>query len=305
MNLEINSEVGARFKLVARKASTEEITRETGWFHNIVLDTGLAQMSIGTWLNRVCVGTGNSTPVATQTQLDAFKASTTTTQGAAASGMQLTTLPYYNWLRMTYRFGEGVAAGNISEVGLAWANANLWNRALVKDTNGNPTTITVLADEYLDVVAEIRIYPQETLSGSFNLLNKAGEVVSTHSYTGRAFYRNPGNYFAKLGIHSLAVYSGAIGNSPTTQPSGTRLDYGDPTTTEYPTPTSIKCKKTFILANANGEHRTLIVESNLLSPSSYGSGSGYQVEFNPTITKTNQMELTYTVSMGWARYTGA
>lgn len=115
----------------------------------------------GCWIDRCCVGTGNSNSVVTQTSLDTFKASTTTTQGAIEAGIQVTTLPYYMWLRSTYRFGEGVAAGNISEIGLGWANANLWNRALVKDSNGNPTTITVLADEYLDVITEIRVYPQE------------------------------------------------------------------------------------------------------------------------------------------------
>jgi hypothetical protein len=302
MNLEINSEVGARFKLVARKSSTEEITRETGWFNNIVLDTGLAQMSVGLWINRCCVGTGNSTPVATQTQLDAFKASTTTTQGAVESGMQLTILPYYDWLRVTYRFGEGVAAGNISEVGLGWANTNMWNRALVKDANGNPTTITVLSDEYLDVITEIRVYPQETLSGSFNFLNKAGAVVSSHTYTGRAYHKAPQHYHTKMGIGSIGIYSGALGSSPTVGPSGSRLDYGSPNTTVYPTPTSIKCTKVFPVAQAIGEHRTLFVESTFLSAS---SGMGYQVEFTPTITKTNQMELTYTVSMSWGRYTGA
>jgi hypothetical protein len=302
MNLEINNEVGARFKLVARKASTEEITRETGWFNNIVLDTGLAQMSVGLWIDRCCVGTGNSTPVATQTQLDAFKASTTTTQGAVESGMQLTTLPYYDWLRVTYRFGEGVAAGNISEVGMGWANVSLWNRALVKDANGNPTTITVLADEYLDVITEIRVYPQETLSGSFNFLNKAGAVVSSHTYTGRAYHRAPQRYHTKMGINSIGIYNGALGSSPIIGPAGTRLDYGLPTSTVYPTPTSMKCTKVFPIANAIGEHRTLFVESTFLSA---GAGMGYQVEFTPTITKTNQMELTYTVSMNWGRYTGA
>lgn len=302
MNLEINSEVGARFKLVARKASTEEITRETGWFNNIVLDTGLARMSVGLWIDRCCVGTGNSTPLATQTQLDAFKASTTTTQGAVASGMQLTTLPYYDWLRVTYRFGEGVAAGNISEVGMGWGNANLWNRALIKDANGNPTTITVLSDEYLDVITEIRVYPQETLSGSFNFLNKAGAVVSSHTYTGRAYHTAPQNKYEAMMIDGIGIYNSTMGASPTAQPPGTMLDYGAATTTEYPTPTSIKCKKTFVLAKANGEHRTLLILTNLLS---YGAGMGYQVEFTPTITKTNLMELTYTLTMSWGRYTGA
>lgn len=302
MNLEINNEIGARFKLVTRKSATEEVSQETDWFHNIVLNTGLEQMSVGTWINRCCVGTGNSTPVATQTQLDTFKASTTTMQGTAESGIQVTTLPYYVWLRSTYRFGEGVASGNISELGLGWANTNLWNRALVKDVNGNPTSITVLADEYLDVIAEIRVYPQETLSGSFNFLNKAGAIVSTHTYIGRAWYTNPQTSYGKILMTSIGIYDGAMASSPTTQPSGTRLDYGSPTTTVYPTPTSIKCTKIFPIANAIGNHKTLFVQSNLIS---YSAGGGYQVEFTPTIAKNNAMEITYTVSMSWGRYTGA
>lgn len=301
MNLEMNSEVGARFKLVARKASTEEIIRETDWFQNIVLDTGLARMSVGLWIDRCCVGTGNSTPVATQTQLDTFKASTTTDQ-YSTGGIQVTTLPYYMWARRTYRFGEGVAAGNISEVGMGWANANLWNRALVKDTNGNPTTITVLADEYLDVITEIRVYPQETLSGSFNFLNKAGAVVSSHTYTGRAYYGNASAYHQQLGVNDFSIYNGSLGTTPTATPTGARLSYGLPTTTEYPTPTSIKCTKKFLLAVGNGIHKTLLVDYKGLLQT---SGSGYQVEFTPTITKTDQMELTYTISMSWGRYTGA
>lgn len=154
MNVQINNSVGARFKLVVRKASTEEITRETEWFKNIVLDTGLNQMSVGTWIDRVRVGSGNSTPVASQTQLDNTIASTTALFGGSGTvSQQTTTSPYYLAANRTYRFAEGVAAGNISEVGCGWGNGlDLWNRALVKDLNGNPTTITVLSDEFLDVI---------------------------------------------------------------------------------------------------------------------------------------------------------
>ena len=299
MNLETSSLVGARFKLIVRKKSTNEITKETAWFHNIVLDTGLAQMSKGTWVNRCCVGSGNSTPVATQTQLDTFIASTTTSQ-KPQTGMQITTLPYYLWGRQSWRFAEGVAAGNISEVGLGWANSNLWNRALIKDLNGNPTTITVLSDEYLDVIAEIRIYPQEAVSGSFNLLNKAGAIVSSHTYTGRSFYTTPVGAFERIAIGNISIYSANIGTTPTSPPTGEPLLSGFTSTTEYPTSTSVRSTKKVALNEANGQHKTLFVRySGLLSAA---IGAGYQVEFSPPITKTNQMELTYTVSISWGRY---
>lgn len=303
MNLEIKSEIGARFKLVARKASTNEIARETDWILNTVLDTGLAQMSVGTWINRCCVGTGNSTPVPTQTQLDAFKASTSTTISAAKSGgIQVSSLPYYNWARETYRFGEGVAAGNISEVGLGWGNSNLWNRALIKDANGNPTTITVLSDEYLDVIAEIRLYPQGDFTGSFNFLNKVGEIVSNHAYTGKAFHSYNYAWFGQVLLSDIVIYDGNLGALPASGPSGTILGSGAPTTTVYPTPTSIKCTKKFLLTEASGAHSTLLIKTDGIM---HGGGSGYQVQFTPKIIKTNLMELTYTVSMSWGRYTGA
>ena len=190
MNVQINNSVGARFKLVARKASTEEITRETDWFKNIVLDTGLNQMSVGTWIDRVRVGSGNSTPVASQTQLNNTIASTTTVlSGSDSVTKQTTTSPYYSAAKITYRFGEGVAAGNISEVGCGWGTGlALWNRALVKDLNGNPTTITVLSDEFLDVIIEVRYYPTQSFSGNFNLLDKTGGIVSSHTYTASPRY---------------------------------------------------------------------------------------------------------------------
>ena len=68
MNFQMKNEVGARFKLVARKASNEEITRESEWFSNIVLDAGLTRMGGGAWIVCCRVGSGNSTPIPPQPQ---------------------------------------------------------------------------------------------------------------------------------------------------------------------------------------------------------------------------------------------
>lgn len=78
MNLSTKMMVGAVLKLVVRKADTDEIVGETPEFHNLVLMTGLTRMGVGAWIDRCCVGTGNSTPVASQVALDSFLASTTT-----------------------------------------------------------------------------------------------------------------------------------------------------------------------------------------------------------------------------------
>ena len=302
MNVQINNSVGARFKLVARKASTEEITRETDWFKNIVLDTGLNQMSVGTWIDRVRVGSGNSTPVASQTQLYNTIASTTTVlSGSESISKQTTTSPYYVAAKRTYRFGEGVAAGNISEVGCGWGTGlALWNRALVKDLNGNPTTITVLSDEFLDVIVEVRYYPTQSFSGSFNLLNKTGQIVSSHTYTGLPQLSESTTVaFTKLGGYSAFLYSGSMNNT-TTNPSSSLGSVG--TSSTYPSPKTLTCTNNFPLGTANGSIRTIRQDFNTISTDSM---SAYKFEIAPPIVKTNQMILSFTFSISWARYEGA
>lgn len=304
MNVQINNSVGARFKLVARKASTEEITRETEWFKNIVLDTGLNQMSVGTWIDRVRVGSGNSTPVASQTQLDNTIASTNTSLGGSGSfSKQTTTSPYYVSATRTYRFAEGVAAGNISEVGCGWGTGlDLWNRALVKDLNGDPTTITVLSDEFLDVIVEVRYYPTQSFSGNFNLLDKAGQIVSNHTYTGLPQFSETGNVtFAKVSGGRIYLYSGSM-NDVTTLPSSSLGTVSS--TSDYPSPKTLTCTTSFPLNTANGSIKTVYQSFNTISGSSSTSGSTYKFEIDPPIVKTDRMVLSFTFSISWNRYEG-
>ena len=305
MNFEMKNEVGARFKLVARKASTEEITRESEWFSNIVLDAGLTQMGVGTWVDRCRVGSGNSTPVATQTQLDSVIASTTAITGTSTNGVQVTTKPYYNWIKRTYRFAEGVAAGNISEVGLGWGTGTaLWNRALIKDLNGSPTTITVLSDEFLDVIVEIRVYPLDSFSGSFNLLSKTGQIVSTHTYQGLPLLGNTFDATNAVYGSTLIAYSGSMNQVVTIAPS-TALGGGVSQNSNIVN--GIKTKSIFGLVSANGNMKSFYLQIGGLgwSPAAGGNGIGYKFEINPAIVKTNQMELTFTMNLTWGRYTGA
>lgn len=301
MNVQINNSVGARFKLVARKASTEEITRETEWFKNIVLDTGLNQMSVGTWIDRVRVGSGNSTPVASQTQLDNTIASTNTIlSGSDSVTKQTTTSPYYVAAKRTYRFTEGVAAGNISEVGCGWGDGlDLWNRALVKDLNGNPTTITVLSDEFLDVIVEVRYYPTQSFSGNFNLLDNTGAIVSNHTFTGLPQFGEIDTiYFNRVTSGYVYCYSGIM-NDVTTEPSS-YLGYADVIPT-YPSPKTLTCTSSLPLTDANGSIRTVLQFFSTIS----SGGSTYKFEINPPIVKTNQMVLSFTFSISWDRYEGA
>lgn len=64
----------------------------------------------------------------------------------------------YRKFTATYQFGIGDVVGNIGEMGLCASNDTLWTFALVRDTDGNPTTITVLEEEQLAVIYSFFIH---------------------------------------------------------------------------------------------------------------------------------------------------
>lgn len=152
------------------------------WFPNLVLDNGLNL--IGTQSNILAgayVGTGNSAPNAAQNALDsalpgAFAGVQTQDVGSDVPGG-------YCWSRTTFRFPLGQAAGNLSEVGVGIAAGNLFSRALILNGSGTPTTVTVLADEILDVTYEARLYwPSADATGPITIPG-----VGTSTFTVRPY----------------------------------------------------------------------------------------------------------------------
>lgn len=302
MNINVNNQIGARFKLVTHKGDATNPTQESEWSHNMVLDSGLERMSIGTWINRCCVGSGSMAPAANQTALQTFIASTTTRQGSETQLLQATESPIYYGSRFTWRFGLGVAAGNLSEVGMGWTDTNLWNRALIRDALGTPVTLTVLSDEYLDVIVEIRIYPQESFSGSFNLRDKAGEIVSAHTYTGRpvvsAGSSNVSYAFDRVTFNSnnntqFAISQNAMTNAYQSN-GGTGVSYSSNT---YPTVTSVRGVNAVGLDQAVFKHKSYQATCQGLMSNS----NGFKWEIEPGITKTNQNTMTYSFELSWGR----
>lgn len=316
MNFNTECGVGAVLKLVVRKADTDEIVRETPEFHNLVLTTGLARMAVGNWIDRCCVGTGNSNPVASQVALDSFLASTTTiaTGAADTGGIQVTTAPFYWFGRRTWRFAVGVATGNISEVGLGWGNTTLWNRALVKDIEGNPTTITVLADEYLDVISEVRVYPQES-TGSFNLVDKVGAIISNHTYIARPRFSSNENAAATWDATIVLYHSQygtvfGIGDSsiPTAPTGAVTTKFTTNTLTQVAVNNGLKASKVISSSEANlGNHKSFTsglkgLMCGGLNTSIGDRSCGYNWEVDPSIPKDAETILTYSFTLNWGNY---
>lgn len=225
----LTTKMRGRFKLeVLRPDGRVRLVRE---FPNLITDAGLNVIGTsGSWLAACRVGTGTATPNVADTALASHLAGTGTLQANTSSAQS--TPPYYGMRTRTYRFAAGVAAGNVAEVGIATQTApggTLFSRALVLDGDGDPTTITVLSDEVLDVTYQLQYFPQEETVGVATIGGVDYDVTTRASdVTNSGFWASSGT---TGGLSAAFAYNGAIG-AVTTSPSGSS-DIGTETQASY------------------------------------------------------------------------
>jgi len=277
------------------------VKSETGWFPNIILDAGLNRWGTSNIISGAAVGTGTSTPTAAQTGLDAQVTFTTT----AAPGGALTAQgspPYYTSRTLVYRTTLGALTGQaLSEVGAGWlTGANMFSRALILDSGGSPTTITVLATEQLDIIYRLRGYPPNVDTSSvhtigavsYTVAGRAAQVTSTTGSgwpipTDQVILNSP---FGNNG----AVFSGAFG-AITSAPSGSQSPASGNTTNAYSNNSyQMTGFTTFSLSfgNVTGGARSFLY---------YGGFGAFQHDFGASIPKDDTKTLVLNTSVNWAR----
>lgn len=305
-NPKLSLGLSGHFKFVATK---EDGTQRTlaDWNDNLILDSGLNRLGTNIAWSHCRVGTGNTAPDAGQTALvSALAATTTITSTVAGTNTPTDT---YAWARQTYRFGLGVAEGNLSEVGIGW-DSGLFSRALIKDEFGDPTTIVVLDDEYLDVVYEVRAYPdmtdQETtltisgvdydftlrpakLTGNqSNVANWPEQLISlmTNGFISEASTR--------LGIAGFDA--GSTLGAVTASLTGSAIAAGDGAFTASYVDNSYEreCRMTFGIAQGAAAFGGFQLTT---------MAGVYQIVVDPVIPKDNTKVFTLDLTLSWARKT--
>lgn len=302
-SLAAQMQIAGFFKIEAVNEETGERRVLADWFPNLILDQGLNRLGLAPSVSAAShcqVGTGSTAPTVTDTQLQSFLAGTNNVQSTSES--YVAGPPPYQRAVRTYRFATGAAAGNLSEVGIGWGASGtvLFSRALIKDGSGNPTTITVLSTEALDISYEIRNYPPTTdVTGSVTISG------TSYSYTIRAAYITQAlNWgavwaldrgFAVSGVSSSAAYDGSIG-STSSGPSGGSSGATSYTNSSY---SNNSYKRggtiTFGLNSANFAGGV----KSVLTGGEYSSN--FQIEFSPTINKTSTKVLTLNFEISWSR----
>lgn len=289
------------YKIEATNFITGEKRIVADWFPNLITDIGLNRIGQGNPHDRCMVGSGSTPPSVLDTNLQAQVAVTTSTQSTTRGASS--SLPYYGWARTTYRFAMGVAAGNLSEVGVGWANSNgVFSRALILDGGGNPTTITILSNEFLDVTYELRCY-SPTDDSIFNI-NLAGNLyvctVRASRATSNRWAPDFNSAISFSGANQTIVYSGSIG-SVSSSPSGSSASVTGTTIAYSANSLTRRGYGVFDLNQANwvGGIQSAEFMSSTYS-GSYGIGS-YQIGFSPAIPKDNTRTFRFDFGISWAR----
>lgn len=147
------------------------------WVDNIILDQGLEHFyylggqglgASGGTMDQCIIGTSSQAESASDTGCVAPIAYASQNYPSPPYGAA-SVAPYYGWKEHKYRFIAGFGGGNvnINEASFAFSiagtlsqrNAVSTSRALTRDGDGDPSSVAVLEDEYLDVYYRRRMYP--------------------------------------------------------------------------------------------------------------------------------------------------
>lgn len=281
------------------------------WFPNLITNAGLDLLGTtgDTYIYTFCrVGSGNTAPAVTDTALVSQVAASSTEQALTYGVNRAGT--FYGWKRRVTRFTTGTAAGTLAEVGVSPTSGGaLFSRALILDSGGNPTTITVFSDETLDVTYELRLYPVLTdatgtvdISGTtYNWTARALIPVSLDNqwalYTGKGIgpRLSPGNteYGPSVGSDLPAQNSAVSG--PVGSGVITALAY---TAGTYQRSFRFDCDLND--ANIAGGIGCFLATSGASGDRAFGA---WAWGLSPKLPKTSSFKATFTIRMSWGRYT--
>lgn len=303
--MHIPTTVRGLFKIEAVNIHTGVRRELAPWQDNLITNGGLDGLGTGTPSPTRChVGSGNTPPVNADTQLASWVAVNNSV--SSTNGVQ-STAPYFGWRRLVYRFNAGVATGNLSELGTGPAdtNTNLFSRALIVDGLGNPTTITVLADEFLDVTYEFRQYPPLTdvvgditiASVTYATVLRAAIVTdgiwggTSVTMVARAFDRfNFGRGTdAYANVSSLGDITTGVSGVILTEASYVHFTY-------IPGTYFRDYEVTWAVNSSNHANGITGVQTST-------SRGIYKIMFTPAIPKNNTNNLSLIFRMSWARHT--
>lgn len=290
--LNIKLGLSGHFKLEA--VGKDGSKRFLAEFTNLITDNGLDLLASETQANAAliaCVGSGNTAPSVADTALDSLIASVSSLATGGSTGQGIDTVERYTVMTKTYLFGLGAAAGNISEVGVGRGENNLFSRSLVKDEQGNPTTITVLANEYLTVTYTLKI-KQPVSDTSFSVSGYSC-VLRPASVNNTIYWGGGGMALATGSSDRSAATTGSL-TAITSNPSFTSANRAISATNDAYTNGTFTRTGSLLWSTGQSNFSITVFVLN------FGC-CAFQMSVDPPINKQNTDELTIGVTIQWGR----
>lgn len=296
------------------KREDGSVKEDTGFQKNLILNQGLdffGGQKGATMFEGCAIGSGNSNPLITQTQLDSFLTIATGVEHSSKYDYAPDSSNLYKTNKVFKYTFSGLSNVNIGEVGLVSqgttsANYYLCTRALLKDISGSPTTITILSGEVLEVYYKLwNVITTLDTTTTVNMLNGKGgsvpyNVVFRPSLVGTSFL---GQYLGTaLALSGDSLRPSASELASITSELGGTTSGGVNTLLESYLSGSYKRVATMYVSvsGANYNIRSMTVARWFLSQLRFGSVVGD----NP-IPKTNLQTLSIPIEFSWGRYEGA
>lgn len=295
------TKVAGHFHLRVVNAETGAVRQERE-FDNLVTDIGLEYYARG-WPNTdfsCVVGSGTNEPNVQDTTLGNIIAKTgiSLTTGAIGGAPD-----YVRSQKLSGRFAAGAISGTITEIGVVHSILNiLWCRQLILDEQGNPTSLTVLDNEFLDVTYTLYTYPNlQDKTFLFVMDGVTYNCTSRLALAARSGYAVSGSFFINIYLAQLQnVFSTQQLGDITGQPGGTSVAAGIIASSlpwDASAPHSRESSLTMALNQANvqgGIGSMLLVDRE---------GPFYhQISFNPVLPKDNTVKMTLIFSDTVSRY---
>lgn len=282
-------------------------------FKNLIVDQGLDAIATNANVpfDYCLLLTDNTPPTTSETHLDVDWGYRSNSKSGNETGVGVAP----NWdcyRRATYTFEASTESRNVSSVAIGYYNGNvqsrrLFSRALILDSEGDPTTLSILEGDRVLVTYELRHYPPvNDVTGSITL---SGNIGGTYNYiirpallgslTANHLGRGTSPTMAELTVgvnaNTTACYTGDLGPVDGL-PSGTANEAGGAATVTV-APYVDGSFSSQITWNRGLAKNPIPIRCAIHKIGPFT----YQTQFDPPIPKTTEdvLELTYAVS--WAR----
>ena len=317
MTTTINSHIGLKGVFHFKLTNTISGEVREYEFTNLILDSGLNKLPWGGFVTGCLLGGDTNTPLATDTEITNIQTGVVTPQTHGVGTANTSNSPYWSSYYWTFHVPTSVNIFYIRQVAVGWGveatlepyedfgftyynwvyiYEGLFSLALVKDINGNPTTIVKGTDDTLDVTYTLQVNCP------------TADVVSTviiggleYSYTIRP--ASAGNWFANGPLTSnntaYAYPASSVLGTPTGVPSGSGLVRSSTVLSSYTNNTytrDVQLEWDLNYGNAVEGIRCVYIDV----------GSKWQISYSAvidaaTIPKDSDKRLTLNVRFSWGR----